>query len=255
MLGRLASIVAKELSMVRRSFLVRCEEICISGGLGRQKMKYMRFLRRRMNTKPSHGPITFVLHPRSFGALFVEWFHTRPSVARLHLLGCKYMREFLHHMTRSKGWWYLMHLRYCGFQRATNTACLGSYHLRWDGITTTPSRSWRRRGRSVLIWPMRRRSSSTNSGLKPKRLLMTNLLHNLKSLLLSSTSSSCYCIVFVAYQFEFHFSFVFYSMFACPWKWKPGNIFLVLLTILYVISTCFYYCCPLVTSNMRIVLF
>ncbi|KAJ1409582.1 Ribosomal protein L13, eukaryotic/archaeal [Sesbania bispinosa] len=59
MLGRLASIVAKELLNGQKVVLVRCEEICISGGLVRQKMKYMRFLRKRMNTKPSHGPIHF----------------------------------------------------------------------------------------------------------------------------------------------------------------------------------------------------
>uniref|UniRef100_A0A2C9UUV4 Uncharacterized protein n=1 Tax=Manihot esculenta TaxID=3983 RepID=A0A2C9UUV4_MANES len=41
MLGNLASIMAKE--------------ICILGGLVRQKMN-MRFLRKCMNTKPSHGP-------------------------------------------------------------------------------------------------------------------------------------------------------------------------------------------------------
>ncbi|KAI3520378.1 hypothetical protein L1887_09767 [Cichorium endivia] len=34
-------------------------KICLSGGLVRQKMKYLRFLRKRMNTKPSHGPIHF----------------------------------------------------------------------------------------------------------------------------------------------------------------------------------------------------
>lgn len=39
--------------------VVRTEEICISGGLVRQKMKYERFLRKRMNTQPSHGPIHF----------------------------------------------------------------------------------------------------------------------------------------------------------------------------------------------------
>jgi large subunit ribosomal protein L13Ae len=39
--------------------VVRCEEICLSGGLVRQKMKYLRFLRKRMNTKPSKGPIHF----------------------------------------------------------------------------------------------------------------------------------------------------------------------------------------------------
>ncbi|KAA3471363.1 60S ribosomal protein L13a-4 [Gossypium australe] len=59
MLGRLASIVAKELLNGQKVVVVRCEEICMSGGLVRQKMKYMRFLRKRMNTKPSHGPIHF----------------------------------------------------------------------------------------------------------------------------------------------------------------------------------------------------
>ena len=59
MLGRLASIIAKELLNGQKVVVVRSEEICISGGLVRQKMKYMRFLRKRMNTKPSHGPIHF----------------------------------------------------------------------------------------------------------------------------------------------------------------------------------------------------
>ncbi|KAI3408432.1 uncharacterized protein J3R85_020268 [Psidium guajava] len=59
MLGRLASVLAKELLNGQRVVVVRCDEICLSGGLVRQKMKYMRFLRKRMNTKPSHGPIHF----------------------------------------------------------------------------------------------------------------------------------------------------------------------------------------------------
>ncbi|XP_010923627.1 large ribosomal subunit protein uL13y [Elaeis guineensis] len=59
MLGRLASILAKELLNGQRVVVVRCEEICLSGGLVRQKMKFLRFLRKRMNTKPSHGPIHF----------------------------------------------------------------------------------------------------------------------------------------------------------------------------------------------------
>lgn len=59
MLGRLASILAKELLNGQKVVVVRCEEICLSGGLVRQKMKYHRFLRKRMNTKPSHGPIHF----------------------------------------------------------------------------------------------------------------------------------------------------------------------------------------------------
>ncbi|KAE8685830.1 60S ribosomal protein L13a [Hibiscus syriacus] len=59
MLGRLASILAKELLNCQKVVVDRCEILCMSGGLVRKKMKYMRFLRKRMNTKPSHGPIYF----------------------------------------------------------------------------------------------------------------------------------------------------------------------------------------------------
>lgn len=45
---------------------MRCEEIEISGGLIRQRMKYERFLKKRMNTQPSHGPI----HHRSPARIF-----------------------------------------------------------------------------------------------------------------------------------------------------------------------------------------
>lgn len=59
MLGRLASVVAKELLNGQKVVVVRCEEVCASGGLVRQKMKYLRFLRKRMNTKPDKGPYHF----------------------------------------------------------------------------------------------------------------------------------------------------------------------------------------------------
>eukprot|EP00899_Mesostigma_viride_P020785 jgi/Mesvir1/28708/Mv19679-RA.1 len=59
MLGRLASIIAKELVNGQKVVVVRCEDICLSGGLVRQKAKYCRFLRKRMNTKPSKGPIHY----------------------------------------------------------------------------------------------------------------------------------------------------------------------------------------------------
>ncbi|XP_037467123.1 60S ribosomal protein L13a-like [Triticum dicoccoides] len=59
MLGHLASIITKELLNGQRLVVVRFEEICMSGGLVHQNMKYLHFLRKRMNTKPSHGPIHF----------------------------------------------------------------------------------------------------------------------------------------------------------------------------------------------------
>ena len=39
--------------------VVRCEAINISGSFYRNKLKYMEFLRKRMNTNPSHGPYHF----------------------------------------------------------------------------------------------------------------------------------------------------------------------------------------------------
>jgi len=37
--------------------IVRCEEISISGGLVRQKMKYERFLRKKHNTNPQRAGV------------------------------------------------------------------------------------------------------------------------------------------------------------------------------------------------------
>ncbi|OXB72420.1 UNVERIFIED_CONTAM: hypothetical protein H355_008323 [Colinus virginianus] len=56
LLGRLASVVAKELLKGQRIICVRCEEINISGSLHRNRLKYQKFLRLRMNSNPSRGP-------------------------------------------------------------------------------------------------------------------------------------------------------------------------------------------------------
>ncbi|KAK2198287.1 bifunctional Ribosomal protein L13/Ribosomal protein L13 [Babesia duncani] len=56
LMGRLASVVAKELLSGQHIVCVRCEEINISGSLYRNKLKYQKFLRLRTNTNPRHGP-------------------------------------------------------------------------------------------------------------------------------------------------------------------------------------------------------
>lgn len=56
LLGRLASVVAKELLNGQRVVVVRCEEIEISGSLVRNKLKYNEFLRKKTLTQPAHGP-------------------------------------------------------------------------------------------------------------------------------------------------------------------------------------------------------
>jgi large subunit ribosomal protein L13Ae len=56
MLGRVASILAKELVNGQKVVCVRTEELCISGSLFRHKLIYGKFLIHRGNTKPSRGP-------------------------------------------------------------------------------------------------------------------------------------------------------------------------------------------------------
>eukprot|EP00168_Porphyra_purpurea_P007181 TRINITY_DN1889_c0_g1_i1.p2 TRINITY_DN1889_c0_g1~~TRINITY_DN1889_c0_g1_i1.p2 ORF type:complete len:197 (+),score=54.50 TRINITY_DN1889_c0_g1_i1:26-616(+) len=56
LMGRLASVVAKELLNGQRIVVVRCEEINISGSLYRNKLTYHEFLNKRTNSNPKHGP-------------------------------------------------------------------------------------------------------------------------------------------------------------------------------------------------------
>ena len=55
LVGRLASIVAKQLLLGQRIVVVRCEELNMSGSFFRAKMKYHNFLRKAVATNPSRG--------------------------------------------------------------------------------------------------------------------------------------------------------------------------------------------------------
>merc|ERR1711945_88132 len=59
MMGRLASIVAKLILNGQKVVIVRCEEINMSGNFYRKKLKYLDFLKKRCNVKPSRGPFHF----------------------------------------------------------------------------------------------------------------------------------------------------------------------------------------------------
>ena len=67
MLGRLSSVIAKQLLTGNHIVVVRSEEAVLSGGLVRQRAKYERFLRKRMITQPKKGPIHFRAPPASSG--------------------------------------------------------------------------------------------------------------------------------------------------------------------------------------------
>ncbi|XP_043829118.1 60S ribosomal protein L13a-like [Dromiciops gliroides] len=58
-LGLLAAIIAKQVLLGPKVVLVHCKGINISGNFDRNKLKYLAFLRKRMNTNPSRGPYHF----------------------------------------------------------------------------------------------------------------------------------------------------------------------------------------------------
>ena len=66
LLGRLTSIVAKQLLWGKKIVVVRCEQIVISGSIKRNKIKFAQFIRKRMNTNPSRGPFHFRSPARIF---------------------------------------------------------------------------------------------------------------------------------------------------------------------------------------------
>ncbi|KAK1152977.1 60S ribosomal protein L13a [Acipenser oxyrinchus oxyrinchus] len=66
LLGRLSAIVAKQVLLGHKVVIVRCEGINISGNFYRNKLKYLAFLRKRMNTNPSRGPYHFRAPSRIF---------------------------------------------------------------------------------------------------------------------------------------------------------------------------------------------
>mmetsp|Transcript_19774 Transcript_19774/g.14206 ORF Transcript_19774/g.14206 Transcript_19774/m.14206 type:complete len:208 (+) Transcript_19774:17-640(+) len=59
LLGRVASVAAKQVLMGNRIVLVRCEEMNISGSFIRNKLLFMSQLRKKMNSNPSKGPYHF----------------------------------------------------------------------------------------------------------------------------------------------------------------------------------------------------
>jgi len=58
-LGRLSTVVAKNLLEGNKIIVVRTEKINMSGNFFRNKLKYLSFLRKRCNVNPARGPFHF----------------------------------------------------------------------------------------------------------------------------------------------------------------------------------------------------
>lgn len=59
LLGRLASVIAKELLSGQKVSVVRCEELCVTGSLLRNKIKWAYYRKKRHLTNPKKGPIHY----------------------------------------------------------------------------------------------------------------------------------------------------------------------------------------------------
>ena len=66
LLGRLASVVAKELLSGQRIIVVRSERINISGSLFRNKIKFSEYMRKKMVHNPSRGAVHYRAPSRVF---------------------------------------------------------------------------------------------------------------------------------------------------------------------------------------------
>jgi len=66
LLGRLASIVAKQALNGQKIVIVRCEELNVSGSFFRNKLKYHAYLNKRCVVNPNRGPFHFRAPSRIF---------------------------------------------------------------------------------------------------------------------------------------------------------------------------------------------
>jgi len=90
LMGRLASVVAKQLKSGQKVVVVRCEELHVSGSLYRNKLKFEAFLNLRFSTNPIRGHF----HERSPSKIFRRCvrgminYKTTAGSAALTLLEC-----------------------------------------------------------------------------------------------------------------------------------------------------------------------
>lgn len=66
LVGRLASVVAKQLLQGQKVVVVRCEDLNISGHFFRNKVKFLEYLRKACRYNPTRGPFHFRAPSRVF---------------------------------------------------------------------------------------------------------------------------------------------------------------------------------------------
>lgn len=112
LLDYLEATVAEQVLLGQKGVVVCYEGINISGNFYRNKLKYVAFFRKQINTNPSHSPDPFRAPSASFGGPCEASCSTRPSGARLPWTSRCLMGSH-RPMTRKSGWWFLVPSRWC----------------------------------------------------------------------------------------------------------------------------------------------
>merc|ERR1711862_909259 len=137
MMGRLASIVAKLILNGQKVVIVRCEEINISGNFYRNKLKYLDFLRKRCNVKPSRGAFHFRAPSKIFWRTIRGMTPHKTERGKDSLKRLQTFREFLLPMTRRRRWSSHLLSRFSDSRLAEDSVFWEDSDTRLDGNTKT----------------------------------------------------------------------------------------------------------------------
>merc|ERR1712080_230572 len=102
LLGRLASIIAKQVLNGQKIVVVRAEALNISGEFFRNKLKYHDYLRKSTRYNKTKGPFHFRAPSRILYKAVRGMIPQRPLDVKLLWRDSRSLKVFLHHTTRRR---------------------------------------------------------------------------------------------------------------------------------------------------------
>merc|ERR1712062_355283 len=181
LLGRLAAIVAKTILQGQRVVIVRCEGMNISGNFYRNRLKYLEFLRKRMNTNPKRGPFHFRAPSKIFWRTVRGMLPHKLTRGKEALDRLKAFEGILPPTTRRRGLWCPLPSKSSASSKGGSTVPWAACPMRWAGSTRTWWPPLKPRGRSSPRPSMRRKGPKINCENRPRKMSLQRLPHTRKS--------------------------------------------------------------------------
>merc|ERR1711911_516435 len=158
--GRLSSIVAKLILTGNKVVVVRCEGINMSGNFYRNKLKYLDFLKKRCNVKPSRGPFHFRAPSKIFWRTVRGMTPHKTERGKDALKRLQTFEGVPPPYDKKRRWSSPLPSRSSGLRPAGDTALWEDSDTRSAGSTRTSLPLWRLRGKSRESLSTRPRSRS-----------------------------------------------------------------------------------------------